>query len=681
MSFFGAGIGRVPNILLSRAALSSIERTSQQIFRASGQISTGREIQRPSDDAVRASAITDLDARLERSTQKLRNLSLASGTLGVVDTTLNELANLAQEARSLAVGQANVGPSAGERSSQAVVVQSQLESLLRLANQTSLPGYIFGGTRPGTAPVEEISGAYRFAGEFGGLTPDIGIGGRIPITLGAGNAIGSLSSRVEGTTRLDPALTLETRIADLRGARSLGVELGVIEAVIDGTDLVRIDLSRADTIGDVLDRIAAELIRYEQEETKDVLAPTGASVDLERLKIDLTAGSTIEFRDIEGSTVAQDLGLVKTGGAAFALADPFGADLAPKLTKRTPIAALQALSAPLGRVEITNNGFTTEVDLAGALTIADIESRFESAGVLVRVELNPDGESLNIVNELAASADRALSITDADDSTQTATRLGIRSFQATTPIADFNFGRGVEVLSQSPDPNLNVDFSITLESNPPGTPTTIRVDLRPADIATVGTVLSAINSQIATQLAAAGRPATDLTAALVDGQNGFALIPDAAITTPVTVSRENNSPAAEQLGFTTGAWDAANNRFVSADRATVRVDNVFTHLIDLADALRGDNTFGIQLASEKLESAAGRLTELRALVGGYAARVEDETRREEDRSVLDTQIRSGLRDADFAAVASEYSLLQTQLEAGLRTTASQASLSLLDFIR
>ena len=103
-------------------------------------------------------------------------------------------------------------------------------------------------------------------------------------------------------------------------------------------------------------------------------------------------------------------------------------------------------------------------------------------------------------------------------------------------------------------------------------------------------------------------------------------------------------------------------------------------MIDLAEALRNDDTLGIQFASEKIDEAVERLSQTRGLVGGFAQRVSEETRREEDRKLMDEAMRSQVRDVDFAMAATRYSLLQTQLQAGLSVTAQASRLSLLDFL-
>jgi flagellin-like hook-associated protein FlgL len=68
------------------------------------------------------------------------------------------------------------------------------------------------------------------------------------------------------------------------------------------------------------------------------------------------------------------------------------------------------------------------------------------------------------------------------------------------------------------------------------------------------------------------------------------------------------------------------------------------------------------------------------VVGGYGQLIESASQREADRAVMDETVRSQLRDIDFTEAASRFTLLQTQLEAGLRTTAMASQRSLLDFL-
>jgi flagellin-like hook-associated protein FlgL len=86
------------------------------------------------------------------------------------------------------------------------------------------------------------------------------------------------------------------------------------------------------------------------------------------------------------------------------------------------------------------------------------------------------------------------------------------------------------------------------------------------------------------------------------------------------------------------------------------------------------------LAVSGIESTLGTLAETRGLVGSYTQRVESAQVREQDRKTVDESIRSELQDTDYTEASVRFSLLQTQLQAGLRVTSQASNLSLLDFL-
>ncbi len=681
MGSFPANIGRVPLMLRNRTSLAMMGRTNIELFNVTRQLSTGVSIGRFSDDPIRAATISSLDGRLERSDQKLRNLGFAAGSLDVLDSTLGEIQDLVNEAKSLASSQIDSTASESERRTQASVVDSMIASLLRLSNQESLVGHVFGGTRPGSPPVENVGGAYRYLGGLGGLLTDLGLGSTVPVTLGGDTVIGNVSDRVVGSVDLDPDLTPGTRLDDLRGANGLGIQRGTFDFAFNAGPTASVDLSQADTIGDAADAITAAIRQYETDNGVSVLGPGGVSISGDSITIDVPAGS-LTFSDPVGGTAGSDLGLVFDPPTAFDAGNPAGASLDPRVAWTSSIASLQGITPPLGEITVSNNARSVNVDLSGATTLADIRSAIEASVPGTRVVLSDDGRGISVVTDIAGGADRAMSITDVDDGTASATALGIRTYMSSTPLSEFNDGRGVEVLSGRTDPvtglldpALNVDFTITL-----GDGFEIDIDLSPADTANVGSLLTAINSQADAALTAAGRSTTDFDASLPTDRNGLMFAQDPAIGGNMGVQRKNNSLAAQHLGLLKGELDPSGDVLYSGDVAKVRVDNLFTHLIDLRDALLNNDISGIQFASEKIEAASDRLIETHGTVGGYARRVGDETVREEDRVLLDQSLKSRLQDTDYAQAATRLSLLQTQLAATLQITAGLSQLSLLNYL-
>jgi flagellar hook-associated protein 3 FlgL len=677
MSTIPTNLSRAPNILTAQGALSTITRTNVALFRAQEQLATGRAVNRFSDDAVKAAAISILDDRLARSAQRLRNFQHADAALSTLDQALGSANDLVLDAKEIASAQVGVGSSPDERTAQARVVESLIQNLFGISNRSGVSGYIFGGSDPTHAPVESLLGGYRYRAHGEGLFTDLDMGTSVPVTLG-GSAIGSTSSRIQGSADLNPDLTGASRLSDLAGARGLGVSLGAIEFSFDGGARTRVDLSGAQTAQDIADRITASIRDYETANSVTILGAGGVSFSGGSLRIDVAAGPPdpeLEFFDISTGITAQDLGLTT---APFSATSALGADLGPRLTWTTPISALAGLTGPLGQIRVKSLGQSRTVDLSSAQTLEDVKNLIESTGVGLRVEINAAGDGINILNEVAAGIAQALSIEEIAGNGLTATRLGIRSLSGETRIADFNDGRGVQIvtggadpISGQPDPTRDVDFEINL-----GDGTTFTVDLRPQDMTTVQSVIDRINQQAAD--AGIAVPAT-FEARLSDGPNGFVLAQDPSFTGAITVSGENNSLAADQLGLSNLTSDGAG-AYRSEDRARVRVDNLFTQLIDLRDALLNNDTIGITLAGERLEAATDRIAQTRATVGSYAQRVEDGTRQLEDQDLMDEKSRSTLRDLDYTEAAVRLNLLQMQLQAGYQVTSQSFSRSLLDFL-
>lgn len=679
-------------LLSSQQSLLGINRTQVALLGVQEQLSSGVAVGRFSDDAVKAAAISVLDSRLALSAQRHRNLDHADSALGTLDGALSDASDLVNEAKTIASTEVSTGATPAERSSQAQVVNSLIQNLYSIANRTGAAGHIFGGSTPGSPAVTALLGGYRYAGQGPGLLTDLGLGSEIPITLGAGNAIGDTSARVEGDVDLDPGLAQGTRLADLSGARGLGVTLGQVQFSFAGGPATTIDLSGADSIRDVATKIQNALRDYEQANNVTILGPAGVTVSGGALSVDVAAATSgpnpqLVFSDLTNGVTAQDLGLAGPASGppvVFAAGSSAGLELSAKLTWQTPISVLRGVAGTLGSIKVSNLGQSRVIDLSTATTLEDVKNLIEGAGLGLRVDLNAARTGINVVNEVAAGRQQAMSIEEVSGSNFTATRLGIRTFAAGTRVQDFNDGRGVQIANGNvdpttglPDPTRDVDFTITLgDAAPPGG-TTFSVDLRPQDMVTVQTVIDRINAQAA---AAGVNVPGDFEAGLSDGSNGLVLKQNAAFGNAIALTEKNNSAALEGLGLADGAYDAATGSFRATDRAKVRVDNLFSQLIDLRDALLNNDTSGITLASERLETSVDRLAQTRALVGGYARRVTDGTKQLEDQTLLDQKTKSSLQDTDYTAAAVRLNQLQVQLQAGLQVTAQSLQRSLLDFL-
>ncbi len=661
MSSIPSSLARVPSRLASQVTLGSLIRANQGLLQTQVQLSSGQRVNRSSDDAIATSAITTLDDVIEKREQRQRNLSHAEAVLGVLDQSLGEVSDLLLEAKQIGVAEASTITDPETRRNQALVIESLLNDAVSVANRRFQDIYLFAGASSAREPVTELLNGLRYTGEGSGLRTDLGPGDAAPITVNADDAFGALSARVEGEFDLDPLTTLDTRIDHLNGARGMGVTLGAVNVTVGATQIT-VDLTDAYTVGDVaamlqtaIDPLDPGSVVVAMDAGGDGLAIFGHSL------FDIT------ISDVDAPGPAADLGLAKTFPAGASTA---GDDLDARVTRETLIASLPSVTSPLGSITIENAGQTRTIDLSGATTVEDVIERIEAENIGIRVEVATSGDRLNFINELSGGK---MSIGEVTGGSDTATELGVRTMSLLTSLDQFNDGRGVDIVSGSvdpvsgaPDPSRDIDFRITTKDG-----TELDIDL--AGALTVGDVIAAINS------ASAGAGIfANFQAGLATGGNGITLTDTTAGSGDTIVAKRNGSSAAEDLGILGSESGAI---LTGEDRAKVAVESLFTHLMDLATALRANDTRGIQFAAQRLDTDIVRTAETRALVGVRSQRVAAAAIREEELLVQDTAMRSQFRDLDYAQASVRFAGLQQQLEAGLAAASRANSLSLLNFLR
>lgn len=702
MTVLPTNLTRVPTFLSSRLSAGNLGRTNVQLLRIQNQLASGQAMSSASEDPVRASGILTLQSRLGQVEQRGRNLAFADSILATLTAEsggpLAEASNIAEEAYNAAFGQLGVQGDPTVRQQTAQLIDGLVRSLFDQANKKVQGLYLFGGSTPGTQPVVEgADGGFRFVGRGSGLLTDLGLSEQIPITLGAEAALGATSARQRGTVALSPALTAETRLEDLRGGRGLGVTPGEVQFSFNGGPVATIDLSQATTIGEVVTRLNSAIRQYETDNGVTILEGTGVSAGTViggALAIDVVAGGTLTFTDLPFKSSGADLGLVQTpfvNGAGAQAAE----GLQPRISLRSSVASLGLPALGEIRIRMTG-GLSTNgqpasrsytVNLSGATTIDEIRNRIETTVPGARVQIGDDGQRIDILNEVSG---RVLSVEEVPGAAiNTAGLLGIRTISPELSINDFNFGRGVSIVDGVRDPvsgnverRLNTDFRVYLRDGQ-----FFDVDLVKADMVSVQTVLDKINAEFAAAVGTQNDPALppiaagDLLATISSGPNGLAFESGRVGGGSLRIERRNNSAAAEQLGLLNLTQEPLSGEWVGQDRTGVQVDNIFTHMIGLADALRSGSESGITFAGESLRAAQERLRMARGLAGSYAKRVERNIDQLEESKLLDQTLLSSLADTDYSDASIKLSQLNVQLQATLQAIGTVQGQTLFDFLR
>lgn len=653
MNSIQPSFGRTPTLLQWQHAAASLGRGNSALARVQLQLATGQGMIRPSDDAIGAGAVSALDGLLEAQRQRGRNLEHGEAMLGVLDGSLSNAFDLVLEAKGIGLEQAISGIDSSERMVQAQAIDAILVQLMDIANGSHQGVHLFGGSATMRPPYVDVNGMIEYMGYGSGLITDLGMASGVPLTLGGEEAFGAVSNRIEGYRDLDPRIDVDTALNELNGATGEGVSLGVIEVIMEPAGESRqLDLTGAFTVGDLIEIFQTEL---------------GVDVQINQqqngLGIQMPDAQSITIRDVNGGRTARDLGIedVFTGPLSQA-----GRDLDRRLTDNTPVSAFDF---DLEVIRFTNGTRVADVDLSSAETVGDVRRIVEQLDMGIRMDLSQNGDRLDVVNLRSGSL---MSVGELPGS-QTATDLGIRSMDRDTLLTDFNRGEGVSILQGGVDPvtgdldpSLDQDFVVNLSNGE-----SFSVNLAGAQ--TVGDVLDEIRRMADQELSDPGL----LRVGLALKGNGIRLEDTSGGVGQFSLGALNGSNALEDLGLGINPDGAT---IVGEDRAMVAVEGLFTHLMDLRDALMAGDVPGISIASGWLEGDLDRLGLVQAEVGIRTNRITDAMARNEDTIIMDEQLRSGILDLDYTEASIRFASLQQQLQAGLATAARSVSMTLLDYL-
>ena len=136
------------------ALLSAIRDLRGNVFDRTEQISSGKRVNRPSDDPIAAERITQFRNVLRTTERRLATVNEGIGRLNLSDSVLDRAGNTVQRATELAIRMRNDTNTEVERFNAAQEVQQLLEGLAGIAN-TQLNGrFIFAGSATQTTPYE-----------------------------------------------------------------------------------------------------------------------------------------------------------------------------------------------------------------------------------------------------------------------------------------------------------------------------------------------------------------------------------------------------------------------------------------------------------------------------------------------------------------------------------------------
>lgn len=144
---------RVTDSMRMSALLDSQASSTETLFKATQQASSGLKVQAPADDPAAFARIASHDGVIARLGSREQALTRSQGDLSIAESTLASATDLMAQAKELAVELADGTVNASQRADAANQVTAMRQTLAGLANTRGATGYVFAGTNTNTAPI------------------------------------------------------------------------------------------------------------------------------------------------------------------------------------------------------------------------------------------------------------------------------------------------------------------------------------------------------------------------------------------------------------------------------------------------------------------------------------------------------------------------------------------------
>jgi flagellar hook-associated protein 3 FlgL len=152
---------RVTNSMMSKSFLRDLNRNQSYMKTINNQLTSGKEISRPSDNPYKVARSMQLSSDIATSNQYNENIKDTTNWLDTTDTALQQLEKSMQRVRELMVSSGNAAYGSDEKKAIKDEINEKINEMSQILNTTFDGKYIFGGTKVNSKPVivnEESTG-------------------------------------------------------------------------------------------------------------------------------------------------------------------------------------------------------------------------------------------------------------------------------------------------------------------------------------------------------------------------------------------------------------------------------------------------------------------------------------------------------------------------------------------
>ncbi|MBE6055225.1 MAG: flagellar hook-associated protein 3 [Clostridium sartagoforme] len=144
---------RITNQMMSKSFLRDLNRNQNYMKKLNDQLTSGKEIRRPSDNPFKVARSMQLNRDIGANTQYNENIKDATNWLDTTDTALEQLGNSLQRFRELMVSAGNAAYGSDEKKAIRDELNEKVNEITQILNSSFDGKYIFGGTKVSSKPV------------------------------------------------------------------------------------------------------------------------------------------------------------------------------------------------------------------------------------------------------------------------------------------------------------------------------------------------------------------------------------------------------------------------------------------------------------------------------------------------------------------------------------------------
>ena len=287
---------RVTNRSIFESIKYNLGTISDELNKANEVASTGKRINKLSDDPVGLTQSLSIQSSLANIEQMRRNIDYGQSWLNSSESALTSVSNILSDTKALCVQMASGTVGADQRAAAAENVQNNLDEIVSLANTNVNGSYIFAGSKTDTVPFDQDeTGNVTYKGDNTAFS--------IKISNNASIEIGSDGQAVFGT--------LFTTLSDLKTALQNNDVTGIQDAMGKLDDSMNDISAKISDIGSKTDRMDIKKNIFQDLNLTDTTRlSTIEDADMAQAIMDVSAAQLTYQAALASSSKVMSLSLV-----------------------------------------------------------------------------------------------------------------------------------------------------------------------------------------------------------------------------------------------------------------------------------------------------------------------------------------------------------------------------------